>query len=313
MAAKNSQRFSARCLWSDFFSRQATPFIVPCLEYIPHMPGGVKRKMHRRAVLRKKRKVRIARSLRECCRNIMTENSVFAVRHLLTFFARGTIIREGSPIWDYRAPALVRAPPAAAKSAEERTPAHAGTDTGASGRGQPGHCQVSRRLCQMVGAHHMNYHEMLVLYTIRESGFCTQKQVSDSFLLPRQTVHNVISGMRQRGCCKSALRTAPAGKRPLSSPRPGSATPAVDGQSGRHSSRRPSTGLDRKSCGPWPACCPSSIRRLTAPWKKPAPEEKCRNGRSTFGTEPVRRPADQPGSAADCTAGHACAADPGAV
>lgn len=47
--------------------------------------------------------------------------------------------------------------------------------------------------------HHMNYHEMLVLYTIRESGFCTQKQVSDSFLLPRQTVHNVISGMRQRG------------------------------------------------------------------------------------------------------------------
>lgn len=47
--------------------------------------------------------------------------------------------------------------------------------------------------------HHLRYHELLVLDTIRTTGFCTQKMVSDRYLLPRQTVHNVISGMRERG------------------------------------------------------------------------------------------------------------------
>lgn len=32
--------------------------------------------------------------------------------------------------------------------------------------------------------HGISYHEMLVLYTIREFGFCTQKQICDSYLLP---------------------------------------------------------------------------------------------------------------------------------
>ena len=47
--------------------------------------------------------------------------------------------------------------------------------------------------------HRINYHEMLVLYTIRDSGFCTQKQISEDFHLPPQTVHNVISRMRREG------------------------------------------------------------------------------------------------------------------
>ena len=41
--------------------------------------------------------------------------------------------------------------------------------------------------------HGISYHEMLVLYTIREFGFCTQKQICDSYLLPRQTMNNVIT------------------------------------------------------------------------------------------------------------------------
>lgn len=40
---------------------------------------------------------------------------------------------------------------------------------------------------------------MLVLYTIREKGFCTQKQICDSYLLPRQTMNNVITVMRENG------------------------------------------------------------------------------------------------------------------
>ena len=47
------------------------------------------------------------------------------------------------------------------------------------------------------GLHNISYNEMLVLYTIREYGFCTQKQICDDYLLPRQTIHNVISKMRK--------------------------------------------------------------------------------------------------------------------
>lgn len=47
--------------------------------------------------------------------------------------------------------------------------------------------------------HHVSYNRTLVLYTIREYGFCTQKQVCDSYLLPRQTVNHVITEMRKEG------------------------------------------------------------------------------------------------------------------
>lgn len=47
--------------------------------------------------------------------------------------------------------------------------------------------------------HGISYNEMLVLYTIRDNGFCTQKQICDSYLLPRQTMNNVIRDMRERG------------------------------------------------------------------------------------------------------------------
>lgn len=49
------------------------------------------------------------------------------------------------------------------------------------------------------GIHGVNYHEMLVLYTIREYGYCTQKQICDSYILPKQTIHNVITAMRENG------------------------------------------------------------------------------------------------------------------
>ena len=45
----------------------------------------------------------------------------------------------------------------------------------------------------------ISYHEMLVLYTIRENGYCTQKQICDNYLLPKQTIHNIISNMRENG------------------------------------------------------------------------------------------------------------------
>ena len=47
--------------------------------------------------------------------------------------------------------------------------------------------------------HGVSYNEMLVLYTIRDNGFCTQKQICDSYLLPRQTMNNVITSLRRDG------------------------------------------------------------------------------------------------------------------
>lgn len=47
--------------------------------------------------------------------------------------------------------------------------------------------------------HNISYHEMLVFYTIREMGYCVQKQICDSYLLPRQTMNNVITALRKDG------------------------------------------------------------------------------------------------------------------
>ena len=46
--------------------------------------------------------------------------------------------------------------------------------------------------------HGISYNEMLVLYTIREQGYCTQKQICDSYLLPRQTMNHVFMGLREQ-------------------------------------------------------------------------------------------------------------------
>lgn len=63
---------------------------------------------------------------------------------------------------------------------------------------------VNRAIIQFRGVysewskrHHISYNEMLVLYTIREFGYCTQKQICDNYLLPRQTINNVITRMRE--------------------------------------------------------------------------------------------------------------------
>lgn len=47
--------------------------------------------------------------------------------------------------------------------------------------------------------HDIGYNEMLVLYTIRDNGYCTQKQICDNYLLPRQTINNVFTRMKKEG------------------------------------------------------------------------------------------------------------------
>ena len=47
--------------------------------------------------------------------------------------------------------------------------------------------------------HEISYNEMLVFYTIRDNGFCTQKQICDSYLLPRQTMNHVFTKLYADG------------------------------------------------------------------------------------------------------------------
>ncbi len=44
-----------------------------------------------------------------------------------------------------------------------------------------------------------SYNRMLVFYTIREYGYCIQKQMCDQYLLPRQTMNNIVSALCQEG------------------------------------------------------------------------------------------------------------------
>ena len=47
--------------------------------------------------------------------------------------------------------------------------------------------------------HGISYNEMLVLYTIRDNHYCTQKQICDNYLLPRQTMNHVFAKMCEEG------------------------------------------------------------------------------------------------------------------
>lgn len=47
--------------------------------------------------------------------------------------------------------------------------------------------------------HGIGYNEMLVLYTMRDLGYCSQKQICDSYLVPKQTINHVMSNMLDNG------------------------------------------------------------------------------------------------------------------
>ena len=66
--------------------------------------------------------------------------------------------------------------------------------------------QISRAIIKYRGIyaawskkHEISYNEMLVFYTIRDEGFCTQKQICDSYLLPRQTINYVFAKLYADG------------------------------------------------------------------------------------------------------------------
>ena len=66
--------------------------------------------------------------------------------------------------------------------------------------------QINRAIIKFRGVyaawskkHEISYNEMLVFYTIRDNGFCTQKQICDNYLLPRQTMNHVLTKLYADG------------------------------------------------------------------------------------------------------------------
>lgn len=70
-------------------------------------------------------------------------------------------------------------------------------------------------------ANGLNYHELLVFYSLHELGSCTQKQICDSYRLPKQTVNNIVLALQKAGYLElvpggpgrsKQMRLTPAGK-----------------------------------------------------------------------------------------------------
>ena len=54
----------------------------------------------------------------------------------------------------------------------------------------------------------VGYHEMMVLYALQEGSCHTQRQICDQYLLPKQTINNIISFLQAQGYLKLVSDTA---------------------------------------------------------------------------------------------------------
>ena len=59
--------------------------------------------------------------------------------------------------------------------------------------------QIRGSLVQMAKKYGINYHEMVLMYHLYRNGDCTQKQICDYYLLPKQTVNNIVMAMTEQG------------------------------------------------------------------------------------------------------------------
>ncbi len=59
--------------------------------------------------------------------------------------------------------------------------------------------QIRGSLVQMAKKYDINYHEMVLMYHLYRNGDCTQKQICDCYLVPKQTVNNIVTDMKNQG------------------------------------------------------------------------------------------------------------------
>ena len=58
--------------------------------------------------------------------------------------------------------------------------------------------QIRGSWVQLAKKFDINYHEMLLLYHLYTNGSCTQKLICEYYLLPKQTVNNIVMEMKER-------------------------------------------------------------------------------------------------------------------
>lgn len=59
--------------------------------------------------------------------------------------------------------------------------------------------QIRGAYAMWAKVHGLNYHEVLIFYAMRDNEECTQKQIADSYRLPKQTVNNIITSLKKAG------------------------------------------------------------------------------------------------------------------
>ncbi len=57
--------------------------------------------------------------------------------------------------------------------------------------------QIRGSWVQLAKKFNINYHEMLMLYHLYRYGQCTQKQICEYYLLPKQTVNNIVMDLKE--------------------------------------------------------------------------------------------------------------------
>ena len=58
--------------------------------------------------------------------------------------------------------------------------------------------QIRGSWVQLAKKFNINYHEMLLMYHLYRHGSCTQKLICEYYLLPKQTVNNIVMDMKER-------------------------------------------------------------------------------------------------------------------
>ena len=64
-------------------------------------------------------------------------------------------------------------------------------------------CACSCRLNELYGdwakQHGMSYNTMMILYALSQSQGCTQRQIAQAWMIPKQTVNTVVKELERRG------------------------------------------------------------------------------------------------------------------
>ncbi|SFP76645.1 DNA-binding transcriptional regulator, MarR family [Oscillibacter sp. PC13] len=60
-------------------------------------------------------------------------------------------------------------------------------------------CRITELYGEWAKQHGMSYHAMITLYALNQDRKCTQKQIAEEWLIPKQTVNTVVKDLERRG------------------------------------------------------------------------------------------------------------------